>query len=163
MVITQVIYWTGRIQDFRKGVVLGKIGDCEAWACNGVWAFAPNGIHGKCLWWGKLFNLRMTNSGKFAPFLLILGKWQTSHESTCIVGLTEKSHRGARPSGDLQDPDWQGKIKSHNILPAVSTATEFSLGTDRRVEGVHPNPRNFPGPAHVGDASRCHLQLTSVE
>jgi len=33
---------------------------------------------------------------------------------------------------NLQDLDWQGKIKSQNIMPAVPSAIEFKLGTDCR-------------------------------
>jgi len=62
----------------------------------------------------------------------LLVKKQISHEGTGIVGLTETKNTQKRPYGHLQDPDWQGKIKSQNILPAVATATEFKLGTDRR-------------------------------
>ena len=69
---------------------------------------------------------------KFVPFLLILGKWQTSHEGTSIVGLTVTKKTQKRPDRDLQDRDWQGKITSQNILPSVPTAIEFRLGMDRR-------------------------------
>ena len=119
---------------------MGEYGKREAYKPimgEGAGVFVSNVIQGRASGQGvrswKLFSRRTTKREANLPqLLLIFGKWQTSHERTGIVGLIETNETQRRSDGDLQGPDWQERLNLKNLFPAVPTAIEFKLGTDRR-------------------------------
>jgi len=68
--------------------------------------------------------------------LLILGKCETSHEGS-------GTRLRVRPDGDVQDPDWQGKIKCQNILARKLLQTPFSKEYLAYLVSTAKNVRTF--------------------